>query len=159
MRGKSKNPRTHCGNGHEFTEENTYYPPSDPTHRMCKACRLHNVLEYTERNREKVNLEKRARHKKETKEYRRRGNLRQIGWTLELFNERLEEQKGLCDICGVVLTFEDKAGRTRANADHEYCVPPKPRGILCGNCNIGIGNLQDSIDLLKKATAYLEKYA
>jgi hypothetical protein len=28
--------KTHCGNGHEFTPENTYY--RTPTHRVCRAC-------------------------------------------------------------------------------------------------------------------------
>ena len=30
--------RTHCKNGHEYTDENTHYKPSRPTHRVCKRC-------------------------------------------------------------------------------------------------------------------------
>ena len=157
MRGKSKHPRTHCGSGHEFTEDNTYYPPNDPTHRMCKACRLNHVLDYTERNRAEVNKKKCERRSRLTKEDRRKVNLQQLNWTPERWNAKLEEQQGLCDICGVVLTFEDKAGRTRACADHNHDTK-QPRGVLCGSCNIGIGNLKDSIELLTKAVEYLEKY-
>jgi hypothetical protein len=156
--GRPRSTSTHCKNGHEFTEENTYIHPNT-YHRACKKCRRKCVDVYTEENRETVNVSKRNRRKALTKEDRRRDNLKQIGWTLESFSNALAEQKGLCGICGIVLTFEDKAGRTRANADHEHCIPPKPRGVLCGNCNIGIGNLQDSIEILKKAVAYLEKYA
>jgi len=36
-------PSTHCGKGHEFTEENTYRPPSKPESRMCKECMRANV--------------------------------------------------------------------------------------------------------------------
>lgn len=93
-----------------------------------------------------------------TKADRRKANLQQLGWTPERWEEKLKEQQGLCFICGVVLTFEDKAGRTRACADHDHN-SGLPRGILCGSCNIGIGNLKDSIELLKKALEYLEKYS
>jgi hypothetical protein len=30
--------QTHCKHGHEYTPENTYYPPGSPTHRSCRAC-------------------------------------------------------------------------------------------------------------------------
>lgn len=31
--------KTHCPNGHEYTEESTYHPPGHPTWRCCKLCR------------------------------------------------------------------------------------------------------------------------
>lgn len=154
---KHKHTKTHCRRGHEFTKENTYTPPG-MVKRCCRACRLEKVKQYHARNRADINRRKRERRTTVTKEERRRLNLQQLGWTPARWNEKLEEQKGLCDICGVVLTFEDKAGRTRACADHNHKTE-MPRGILCGACNIGIGNLKDSIDLLKKAVGYLEKYS
>lgn len=30
--------RTHCAQGHEFTPENVYRPPSRPSKRMCRTC-------------------------------------------------------------------------------------------------------------------------
>lgn len=32
----------------------------------------------------------------------------------------------------------------------------KVRGLLCFNCNVGIGSLQDDIEMLRKAIKYLE---
>jgi hypothetical protein len=31
--------RTHCPRGHEYTDDNTYYSPDRPTHRLCRTCR------------------------------------------------------------------------------------------------------------------------
>ena len=32
--------KTHCPQGHPYSAENTYSPPSRPTERMCRACRI-----------------------------------------------------------------------------------------------------------------------
>lgn len=45
-----------------------------------------------------------------------------------------------------------------AKADHEHTNPPIPRGILCGNCNLGIGNLQDNPEIMLAAIAYVRKW-
>lgn len=31
--------QTHCPQGHEYTEENTYHPPGHPDHRQCVICK------------------------------------------------------------------------------------------------------------------------
>ena len=47
----------------------------------------------------------------------------------------------------------------KAYADHEHIEPPNPRGILCVNCNLGLGNFQDSPELMQAAIAYVKKYS
>jgi hypothetical protein len=48
-RGESRNVyRTHCRNGHEFTEENTYIHPTGGS-RTCRTCRSKTRKAYRER--------------------------------------------------------------------------------------------------------------
>src|ERR1039458_6963255 len=104
--------KTHCIRGHEFTPENTYIMPNGS--KSCKACRLSNVLAYTDRNREKVNEGKRQRRRRMTKKDRRVVNLKYIGWTWEGWIKVIKAQKGKCAICKKTLTFEDKISGSRA---------------------------------------------
>lgn len=76
-----------------------------------------------------------------------------FGITVEQFEMRLKEQDGKCLICGAT---ESGLGHKLA-VDHNH-VTGKIRGILCKSCNIGIGNLKDCPDLLRRAADYLEMY-
>lgn len=62
----------------------------------------------------------------------------------------LSEQDGLCRIC-------PKDIRANFNVDHCH-VTDKVRGLLCNNCNTGIGLLRDSPDILREAAKYIEEY-
>ena len=59
-----------------------------------------------------------------------------------------DDQKGCCDICGKSL--DDLC------IDHDH-ITGNVRGLLCRTCNTGIGQLDDSVKLLKSAITYLEK--
>jgi len=159
MRGKARHPKTHCGKGHEFTEDNTALDCRG--HRQCKTCNADNAVRRYREDPERyktAHQARRALHPEITPEQRREKNLNYIGWTTELFNKTMEDQSGLCAICRKVLTMEKKISSSRACADHEYSKPPKPRGILCANCNLGIGNLQENIEIMEAAIAYVKKY-
>ena len=64
----------------------------------------------------------------------------------------IDSHNGLCNICG-----SDTAGFGRKGfcIDHDHKTG-KVRGLLCQKCNIGLGNFNDSPDLLKKAIDYLK---
>ena len=59
----------------------------------------------------------------------------------------LQSQNGACAICGDV--------KTKYVIDHNHKTG-KVRGILCHACNVGIGNLKDNSELLKKAAGYIK---
>jgi hypothetical protein len=65
------------------------------------------------------------------------------------------EQHGQCAICGV---DEADAPRKRLALDHDH-VTGALRGLLCGNCNAGLGQFKDDPALFLAAIAYLERAA
>lgn len=64
--------------------------------------------------------------------------------------QTLEEYEKLIEN-GCYLCFS----KTRLHIDHNHKTN-KIRGVLCINCNVGLGNFKDSIELLQKAIRYLE---
>lgn len=81
---------------------------------------------------------------------------RTFGITLDTYTEMLEQQKGKCAICGI----SNNSGNVKTNksialaVDHCHSTDTI-RGLLCGNCNNGLGRFKDSIPLLKAAIDYL----
>lgn len=71
---------------------------------------------------------------------------------LDQYNELFTKQNGCCAICEKHQTEFNKA----LAVDHDYDTN-KIRGLLCANCNKGIGNLQESVKNLNKAIDYLSK--
>ena len=65
---------------------------------------------------------------------------------------KIDEQHNLCAICKT-----KQEGKILA-VDHNH-VTGKVRGLLCTNCNVGIGNLKDNIQILQSAIEYLQRYS
>lgn len=82
--------------------------------------------------------------------------LRQIRCKFGLSEEDLlhllERQAGVCAICGGAPN-----GTGRFHVDHDHNTD-RIRGLLCSNCNRGIGHLQDDPDLLVAAAEYLRAH-
>ena len=82
--------------------------------------------------------------------HRESDRFRRRGCTEEEYTKRLIEQNEECAICG------KKLGQ-KLRIDHNHTTG-KLRGLLCDNCNWGLGNFKDNTELLKNAILYLEKY-
>ena len=65
----------------------------------------------------------------------------------------LEEQNNACAICGVHV--EESATRFVIDHNHET---NQVRGILCSNCNVGLGYFKDQPGRLGQAIKYLMDY-
>lgn len=79
-----------------------------------------------------------------------RNLVKKYGITQSQYDTILKQQKGKCAICG---NKKHPKGRKFA-VDHNHDTG-EVRGILCGNCNQGIGHLKDDVKLLKRAIKYL----
>lgn len=96
-----------------------------------------------------------TRDKRENKyNYNKNHHLKnKYGITKEDYLKLLENQGGVCAICGTSNTGKRKA----LSVDHDHQTG-KIRGLLCSRCNSGLGNLRDDIEIIEKAIKYLEKY-
>lgn len=73
--------------------------------------------------------------------------------TLEDYERLFAEQAGRCAICRG--TDPGDTFKAHLAVDHDHATGAV-RGLLCSNCNKGIGNLGDDPERLRVAAAYLE---
>ena len=109
-------------------------------------------------NREERIIQQRERYKREKHkwlEYRRRKN---YNVSPERQAKLLSAQNGCCPICGIHYT----KAKLAFLVDHDHTCCPGDyscgkcvRGLLCRPCNVGIGNLKDNVENLRRAIAYL----
>ena len=79
---------------------------------------------------------------------------RHFNISLTDYDEMLEAQDSSCAICG--RTIAEEGRRLAVDHDHET---GEVRGLLCGNCNQGLGRFMHDQELLHSAIAYLEQWA
>lgn len=91
--------------------------------------------------------------------YRRHRLKKNWGLTLEQYEQMLAEQDGVCAICKKPETALQGNG-PRAHVvrylavDHDH-ETGRVRGLLCGACNMGLGQFGDDTEQLMAAVAYL----
>ena len=127
---------TKCGEDkdlHEFSKE----PRSpDGVTAQCKSCRNQYQKEWVKR--------KGGAMYHRTVRY---------GMSPNEYEELLEEQLNRCACCG----SSDPKRKAGFVIDHDHQTG-QVRGLLCHSCNIGIGQLGDSISGLTQALNYLRKH-
>ena len=75
--------------------------------------------------------------------------------SLEEYEKMLSEQNGVCAICNQP-EMHKRNGKLKALAvDHSHKTG-EIRGLLCFDCNTGIGKLKDDPEVLRSAIRYLE---
>lgn len=77
---------------------------------------------------------------------------RRYGVTRAEFDARVEAQGSRCAICGT-----SDHGSKEWHLDHNHSTGA-PRGLLCFQCNVGLGRFGDSVERLQSAVEYLQKW-
>jgi hypothetical protein len=92
------------------------------------------------------------------KECKSQGNFEWDLWKnyrirLEDYQKLYEDQNGRCACCGQL----ESSFKRNLHVDHDH-ESGKVRGLLCTQCNPGLGYFKHSIDRLKLGIIYLEKF-
>ena len=125
-------------------------------HKPCSVCGT--VFKYEHNGNKfcstKCRLTRKQEHRAhvQSKAYKAEERANKYGMTLEQL-EALEEAAGhQCQICGV---HEKDAPKGRLHVDHDH-ETGKVRGLLCQQCNHGLGMFKDDVSQLSKAIEYLQ---
>lgn len=94
-----------------------------------------------------VNAQRRAASSKTKQRRRDLWRQKKYGITPEQWDDLFAKQNGCCAICGVRPT-------KRLHVDHNHHTGAV-RGLLCNNCNLGLGKFGDNPNLTELATQYL----
>jgi Recombination endonuclease VII len=113
---------------------------------------------YYEKHRDEVLAKNAAYCKKNAKRVATRVRWNRYGTTAEKLEEKMTEQDNKCAICRNPFTKTP-----HIDHDHECCSTRKTcggcnRGLLCDDCNLGLGRFKDSIEILTNAINYLGDY-
>lgn len=96
--------------------------------------------------------------KKEEKQFSSKKFKLKIKISFLEYKNMIEKQNNLCIICNKSETSIAKSGVTKTLAIDHCHKTGKIRDLLCSKCNVGLGNFNDDIELIKKAILYLEKH-
>lgn len=118
----------------------------------CKLCRSKQSEAWRKKNLVRCAELTRMWHKRNPERSRDMYRCRKYKLKRGDFDKMFKDQDSKCAICGEV----DPKGRGGFHVDHCH-ETEKVRGILCHNCNLGIGNLQHDPRIMRAALEYLLK--
>lgn len=149
-----------------------------PTEGVVKTCKIHGDLSIDDVYIQRYGMNKDSRYKPDyvwydckncykerSKKYHEKNKskshqkylIREYGVTLEHYNKLFHTQNGLCAICKEKETATFRGKVKNLSVDHCHKTG-KIRSLLCGKCNSGIGQFNDSTEILQAAIDYLKKW-
>ncbi|CAB5144295.1 Recombination endonuclease VII [uncultured Caudovirales phage] len=153
---------TKCKVAKPVSEYSTAAAQSSGLRPSCKECNNAWTRQYRRANPEVVaaykkdppevrKIKKAAHYKDNRQVIRERADFRLYGTTRSAL---LEKQDGRCAICDTDLRAL-RPDQIHIDHCHESTVV---RGLLCGDCNVGLGRFKDSPQALQRAAEYVERF-
>lgn len=109
--------------------------------------------QWRQRNPEKVRAAARAHYARNPAKARDKQLRRKFGITLAEYETLRAAQSDRCAICNT----DEPKGKGDWHVDHDHATGAV-RGLLCYNCNVGLGHFQDDPLRLELAAAYLRSH-
>jgi hypothetical protein len=106
-----------------------------------------------EKNKDKIDQKAKDWYENNKERYVNNALLRKYGVTLEQYNLLREQQNFSCAICE---EREDVVGK-KLVVDHSHATG-RIRKLLCAKCNVGLGMLKDSPDIMERAAKYVRDH-
>lgn len=98
-----------------------------------------------------------------SKENRRKYRVKNYyGMTPETYQALIDRAGGRCELCHLPFVVYRTSPGICIDHDHTCCPGTRScgkcvRGLLCVNCNLGLGKFRDNPDLLRLAAGYIEQ--
>lgn len=148
-------PCNKCGVVKDEAEFSKDASTKDGLRPYCRPCSKIYWDSFVGKNREKRNSrarELRALNPEVARKAVRKSELKiKYGLTVEQYYSLLKQQENCCGCCGDAFVKSP-------DIDHIHgTFPPVVRGLLCTNCNNGLGRFKDSPVRLQKAIRYLRR--
>lgn len=146
-------PPSPCGTNAAYLRHLKY--GEDPCRPCADAYKQHYTDRYkTERS---TRLDKlKADRKARPQLYRNQQLKIKFGITLDEFNQRIQAQNGTCPIC--LRQFSPERKKYMAHMDHDHKTN-ELRDVLCGGCNVLLGQSDDDPEVLDRAAQYLRRWS
>jgi hypothetical protein len=143
---------TKCNTAQEISQYPKHSGYKDGHSTWCRKCLRVQADSWRLNNIERYNA---VCRKRSPRYYRRKANDKfkdRYGITIEQYEQMSIDQNDRCAICN---KHKDDNLKSKLFVDHDH-VSSIIRGLLCSDCNTGLGRFHDSIGLLTKTINYLK---
>jgi Recombination endonuclease VII len=129
-------------------------PETDPTQFYADKRKKNGLSSWCKRC---FHLDHLVKYQSDPQKYRDKARQRRYGLTREAYDALFEAQDGRCAVCRKEETAVNQYGEKSLPVDHDH-LTGQVRGLVCDECNKGLGFFHDDPELLEAAATYLRAH-